>query len=329
MAPRAKRRRLDLSPRSRRFPSRFVVIGHARLQQAGRQLSGGAGFSLPPGLHQVATEPGGREWLENLPATVEYLAGRWSLAIGEPFLPGGNTAWVAPVRTATGGEAVLKVVWPHYEAEHELEGLEVWAGNGTVQLLDGERVGSGTALLLERCRPGGTLREMPMEQQDAIIAKLLRRLWRPPPPGHPFRPLSQMCEQWASSYERKAAEGKVPALDPGLAREAMALLRSLSQSGSTLLLTDLHAGNVLAAQREPWLVVDPKPYVGDPAYDVLQHMLNCEERLQAAPADLARRMAALAELDEGRVLLWLFARSVEASPYWPYLTAVARAIAPH
>ena len=31
-----------------------------------------------------------------------------------------------------------------------------------------------------------------------------------------------------------------------------------------LLCTDLHAGNVLAAQRRPWLVIDPKPYVGDP-----------------------------------------------------------------
>lgn len=285
-------------------------------------------LALPPGLLQLADEPGGREWLEALPATVEHLARRWSLAVGEPFLPGGNTAWVAPVRTATGDEAVLKVVWPHYEAEHELEGLEVWAGDGTVRLLNGERLGGSAALLLERCRPGSTLREIPMEQQDVIIASLLRRLWREPPPGHPFRPLSQMCEQWATSYERKAAEGRAPALDPGLAREAMALMRSLSRSGGTLLLTDLHAGNVLAAERETWLAIDPKPYVGDPAYDLLQHMLNCEERLQAGPADLAKRMAALAEVDEGRALLWLFARSVEASPYWPYLTTVARAVAP-
>jgi hypothetical protein len=50
-----------------------------------------------------------------------------------------------------------------------------------------------------------------------------------------------------------------------------------------LLCTDLHGDNILAAQRELWLVIDPKPYVGDPAYDLLQHMLNCEDRLAAAP----------------------------------------------
>ena len=64
--------------------------------------------------------------------------------------------------------------------------------------------------------------------------------------------------------------------------------------------TDLHGGNILAAQRAPWLVIDPKPYPGDTAYDVLQHMLNCADRLAADPAGLAKRMAGLAGIDPGR-----------------------------
>ena len=283
---------------------------------------------MPPNLLGLTKQPGGREWLEGLPDVVQAIAHKWSLRVGEPFLPGGNTAWVAPARTAEGGEVVLKVGWPHYEADHELEGLEVWSGDGTVALLAGERLRGSVALLLERCLPGNPLSEAPMEKQDEVIAGLLRRLWREPPPGHPFRPLSQMCDQWAISYERKAAQGKAPSLDPGLAREAMVLMRSLSQDGTSLLLTDLHAGNVLSAKRAPWLVIDPKPYVGDPAYDVVQHMLNCEERLRADPAGMARRMAALAGLDEGRVALWLFARCVEESPNWPYLAGVATVLAP-
>jgi streptomycin 6-kinase len=79
-----------------------------------------------------------------------------------------------------------------------------------------------------------------------------------------------------------------------------------------LLCTDLHADNIVAAQREPWPVIDPKPYVGDPAYDVLQQMLNCDARL-AARAGLADRMADLAGLDPGRVRLRLFARAVQES----------------
>jgi streptomycin 6-kinase len=92
--------------------------------------------------------------------------------------------------------------------------------------------------------------------------------------------------------------------------------------------TDLHAGNVLAAGREPWLAIDPKPYVGDPTYDPLQHMLNCSERLQADPHGLVRRMADLLDLDADRLVRWTFARCVIESPDDPALAAVARSLAP-
>jgi streptomycin 6-kinase len=92
---------------------------------------------------------------------------------------------------------------------------------------------------------------------------------------------------------------------------------------AVLLATDLHAGNVLAARREPWLVIDPKPYVGDPAYDAVQHLLNCTERLQANPAGLADRMAGLLEVDPVRLCRWLFAGCVLASLDDPALGGVA------
>ena len=95
-----------------------------------------------------------------------------------------------------------------------------------------------------------------------------------------------------------------------------------------LLCTDLHGDNILAAQRAPWLVIDPKPYLGDPAYDVLQHMLNCEDRLAADPAGLAARMASLTDVDAARVRQWLFARSVQESVGSPLMHQVAAALAP-
>ncbi len=101
-----------------------------------------------------------------------------------------------------------------------------------------------------------------------------------------------------------------------------------SATHETLLCTDLHAGNVLAAEREPWLVIDPKPYRGDPTYDALQHMLNCESRLLADPRGLVRRMAGLLDFDPDRLRLWLFARCVQESPDWPMLARVARTVAP-
>jgi streptomycin 6-kinase len=50
-----------------------------------------------------------------------------------------------------------------------------------------------------------------------------------------------------------------------------------------LLATDLHTGNVLAAQRQPWLMIDPKPYVGDPCYDLGQHLLLNNDSLDDLP----------------------------------------------
>ena len=97
---------------------------------------------------------------------------------------------------------------------------------------------------------------------------------------------------------------------------------------SVLLCTDLHPENVLAATREPWLVIDPKPYLGDPTYDPLQHMLNFPDRLAADPAGFARRMADLLGLDVERLRLWLFARCMQESVDQPYLRSTATALAP-
>jgi len=76
-----------------------------------------------------------------------------------------------------------------------------------------------------------------------------------------------------------------------------------------LLATDLHAGNILRSQREPWLAIDPKPFVGDRAYDPVQHLMNCEARLHADPIRLVCRVADLAEIDAERLRLWTFARA--------------------
>src|SRR5262249_53739574 len=79
-------------------------------------------------------------------------------------------------------------------------------------------------------------------------------------------------------------------------------------SNPVLLATDLHAGNVLRARREPWLVIDPKPFVGDPAYDATQHLLNCGERMNADPFGTIRHYAELLDRDPDRVRRLLFVR---------------------
>jgi streptomycin 6-kinase len=270
-----------------------------------------------------------RAWMAALPGTVKELAERWHLELDEPFQPGGQTAWVAPARLGTNVDLVLKVGRRHTEAAHESDGLREWNGQGAVQVHAIAEFEDTIGLLIERCVPGTTLACQPEPEQDVVIASLLGRLWRQPAAGHRFRPLQLMCEEWADEFEQKVAAGR-GSLDPGLAREGITLFRALPATAerNVLLCTDLHAENVLAAQREPWLVIDPKPYVGDPTYDPLQHLLNCPQRLREDPRGLVRRMAELLGLDRERLLLWLFARCVQESADWPSLGEVARRVAP-
>ena len=250
--------------------------------------------------------PKRRAWLGTLPLAIRRLQDRWSLSIGTPFDGlGGSCAWVAPVVCRDGTRAVLKLGMPHMEGTHELQGLRFWDGEPTVRLLEADE--AHNAMLLEYCEPGTPLRDLPEMEQDVVIAGLLHRLWRRPEVPHPFRPLSEMIADWADETRAAAPRWR----DAGLVEEGLRCLEALSRPSADdqLVATDLHAGNVLRARREPWLVIDPKPFVGDPAYDATQHLFNCQERMLAAPRDTIRRFADLLEVDAERVRQWMFARS--------------------
>ncbi|HEV8122930.1 MAG TPA: aminoglycoside phosphotransferase family protein [Gemmatimonadales bacterium] len=262
-------------------------------------------------------------WLESLPRVVSELVARWSLTFNNSPNYEGGCAWVVPALRADGTPAVLKLGMPHMEAEHEILGLRFWDGNPTVRVLESDKVAG--AMLLERCSPGTSLRELPEPEQDGIIAGLLRRLWRRVPSPHPFRPLSVMVEHWVQATLADAKRWT----DPGLVMEGLATFAELSppRSGDVLLATDLHAGNVLRAEREPWLAIDPKPFVGDPCYDATQHLFNCQGRVLADPAGTVRRIADLLEVDSERVRLWAFARAAaEPRDDWEPTNPLARAL---
>jgi streptomycin 6-kinase len=275
--------------------------------------------------------PERQAWLDSLPAMVEELTDRWSLRTGPPFDHASVTcSWVAAVVRSDGTPAVLKLGMPHMEGAHEIQGLRFWSGDPTVQLLEADdELG---AMLLERCHPGDMLRCRPEREQDVVIAALLKRLWRrscSPERLHGFRHLSEMLEYWRQETLAQAYSWP----DAGLVGEGLQMLQALSKPmpNDVLLATDLHAGNVLRSKREPWLAIDPKPFIGDAPYDIVQHLHNCEARLHADPIGMVKRLADLAEVDMERLKLWTFARAA-ADPRadWSNLRwmKIARALAP-
>ena len=71
---------------------------------------------------------------------------------------------------------------------------------------------------------------------------------------------------------------------------------------------------MLAAAREPWLVIDPKPMSGDPAYEVAPMLWNRWDEVMASGdprTAILDRMFTLVDgagLDEDRVRAWVTVR---------------------
>jgi streptomycin 6-kinase len=238
------------------------------------------------------------KWRANVAELVTDCCLRWDLRAGEPYVPGA-AGYVVRVERADGTPAVLKVFWPHREAEQEADALERWDGDGAVRLLarDDER----SALLLECCEPGSFLSTH--DDPVGVLVELLRRLWRS---GDGFRPLADEAEWW---LEHDLAE--VP--DKRLRDAAVHYLRDLvpTQGEQVLLHQDLHGENVLAAQREPWLVIDPKPLAGEREFSVAPIVRSSE--LGHSKRDALYRLDRLCselELDRDRALGWTIAQTM-------------------
>jgi streptomycin 6-kinase len=249
-------------------------------------------------------------WLDRLPRLVRDLLDEWKLRVdGESTY--GNCALVVPSRTPEGAAAMLKVQFPHWEAETEHLALRIWDGNGAIRLLraDPRRF----ALLLERAQPQDLTSIDELEASE-IVASLYKRLHVPA--GPQFKLLSTQAERWSRELLALPASAPVPRR---YVEQAAALARDFAADPAcdgTLIHTDLHYFNVLAAEREPWLVIDPKPLSGDPHYEVAPLLWNRWDEIAGARDlrfALRRRFYAIidtAGLDEDRARDWVIVRQM-------------------
>ncbi|NGO49182.1 aminoglycoside phosphotransferase family protein [Streptomyces ureilyticus] len=256
----------------------------------------------------------GAAWLAELPRIVGELLRRWECVRDGEVMHGG-VGVIVPVRRPAEGPAVLKVSFPHPGNVHEPDAFAVWGGRGAVRLY--ERDDERFAMLLERARTS-TLAEVEDDDEVVTVAgRLSHCLAVPAPPGLPR--LREQADFWEEQLRLDAEE-----LPHNLPRHvldtALATVRELGRTQpDTVIHGDLHAGNILRADREPWLAVDPKGYAGDPAYDGGTLLKALALRFLQLP-DLSKAVrravdvfAEAAEVDRERARRWAQFHAVETA----------------
>jgi streptomycin 6-kinase len=237
------------------------------------------------------------KWRTNVAELVTDCCLRWELRAGEPYVPG-VCGHVLRVEQADGTPAVLKIFWPHHEAEQEADALERWDGAGAVKLLarDDER----HAMLLERCEPGSYLSTA--TDPLSVLVELLPRLWRS---GDGFNSLEAETEIWAE-YMRATPDHRFRDVALGYISEL-----APTQGEQVLVNQDLHGENVLAAERELWLAIDPKPLAGEREFSASSIVRSSE--LGHSKRDVLYRLDRLCselDLDRERAKGWTIAQTV-------------------
>jgi streptomycin 6-kinase len=289
--------------------------------------------TVPAGLREGLAAEGASsaDWLATLPHLTAEFLDRWQLRIEGPVMHG-VCALVLPVRRPDDTPAVLKLCWPHEEARYEYRALATWAGDGAVALLAADP--DAYVLLLERLHADRDLSAVPLDDALTSVGLLLRRLNTSV--DGPFTRVADRVPDWSSEFAAVLRK-PLPGVSHRLVECAAGLLNELSTARDPVLLhTDLHYENVLAADREPWLAIDPKPMLGDAEYEVAPLLWNRWPEATDAN-DLARHLrgradvvAEAAGLDRHLVASWVVIReAVEvvdaleaADPEWREMSLV-------
>ncbi|WP_051571037.1 aminoglycoside phosphotransferase family protein [Cryptosporangium arvum] len=260
----------------------------------------------------------GRRWVAALPGLIHDVARDRTLSVGEPYTL--SFHWVAPVTDAAGRPAVLKLGPPGPgHLRDEVAALRAFDGRGAVRLLD-EDAGRGV-LLLERAEPGtlardlltGGARRRPLAARDAdataALITVVNRLHRAG--ATPLPQVETQREAFGQYLHRFGDHGPLPR---ELVERADRLFGELcaDRTRTVVLHGDLHHDNVLRAEREPWLAIDPHGLVGDPAYEAAALLYNPDPD-RRDPSLLALVPARIEQLADGlaqpvdRVTAWGFA----------------------
>ncbi|WP_103352689.1 aminoglycoside phosphotransferase family protein [Amycolatopsis sp. CA-128772] len=275
----------------------------------------------------VLAEP----WCDGLPDLVARLSAKWGLTVRETRP--GNTGRTL-LCTGPGGDLqVLKLTPDPEVARLEFAGLRAWQGCWrAVQVLDTDL--DAGAILLEGLVPGTELRGRPVPWPE--IGALLAQLHSVALPSD-LPPLTDRVSFMFDITERtvpgSAAE---PYLTPGVLARARDRALALAADGPVAVVHgDLHPGNVLdAGPRRGPVAIDPRPSVGDPAFDLADWLYLPLAAGGTLDDGIEALRPHLPGLDAGRARAWCAAlaplaahaplRRGERTPFTDVLLEMAR-----
>ena len=276
-------------------------------------------YEIPPVFaEQAAVSQDWAAYLGRIPRLADELTDEWRLSYdGQPVY--GRSGLVLPVRTDAGRPGMLKIGYIHADGAGEPVALQLWGGRGAVELWAADpRRG---ALLLERLG-SADLTSVDVVEACGVVGELYGLIHRPPTPR--LADLRTLLTRWLDDV-RTLPRDAVPSR---FVEQAMAAApRLLAEEPSAVIHGDLHYENVLRGERRPWLVIDPKGFAGDPAYELAPMLWNRWSELGDEPgAGIRERFYALVDasgLDERRCRDWVVLRAV-VNVAWEHTEARGR-----
>lgn len=283
-------------------------------------------YSVPDGLHRLAATRDGAAWLERVPHLLDRAQSRWRIDVGPPFWAG-SAGWTALARRH--GESawtlVLKIAFPHPEGAGEADALLHWHGHGAPRLVEVDV--EEWMLLMAAVRPGTAMSAgiWPPDRALRSGARVLADLHSVPLPAqHPFGDLAATVTWWRGLVAERAGAQEWAGADLDLVARWHELVTELltTSTRQVLLHGDANPGNLLAGEedhRVRWFAIDPKPVVGDPAFDpwplIEQVDPNPFERVDTPEvlAERSRAVAGILNVPAWRIAGWSFARRVESA----------------
>lgn len=255
----------------------------------------------------------GQTWLENLPTLITECEALYSIKVGNTF-DHQSFNFTAQAIQADSTEIVIKLCVPTSEVDNEINALDFMRGDGIVQLLDADN--QNGILLLERLIPGEMLTSICDDiEATCIAADVMQKICKPISGSHSF----PTTEKW---FDRLNQPIDLPGTFPAaLIDKAKNIAMELHQdmSDPVLLHSDLHHFNILSAQRQSWLAIDPKGVVGPAEYECGAFLRNPIPEVAYKPdlkSILSSRINIFAEklgFDRQVIIRWGYAQAILAS----------------